>query len=149
MTGLYRKWQEDPSYLSGGQSISCVYVQSRNAFQEVDDFVEACNKKYHLDTTTLTMGMKEALACFLERNSNVKAIFVGIRRTDPFGAELKFFQQTDHGWPDFIRIHPVIDWHLKHIWEVSIIDSYTFLHPLSIANIIVFTVLGNPLLLSI
>lgn len=46
----------------------------------------------------------------------IKAIFVGTRRTDPHGAKLSHFDRTDHGWPDFMRIHPVIDWRLSDIW---------------------------------
>lgn len=49
--------------------------------------------------------------------SKLKAIFVGIRRTDPYGSDLKHFQRTDHGWPDFMRIHPVIDWHYCDVWN--------------------------------
>jgi FAD synthetase len=29
---------------------------------------------------------------------------------------LTHFDRTDHGWPDFVRIHPVIDWHYAEIW---------------------------------
>lgn len=46
----------------------------------------------------------------------IKAIFVGTRRTDPHGSNLTHSDRTDHGWPDFMRIHPVIDWRLGEIW---------------------------------
>lgn len=49
----------------------------------------------------------------------MKAVFVGTRRTDPHGANLKHFDPTDAGWPAFTRIHPVIDWHYAEIWAVS------------------------------
>jgi FAD synthetase len=29
---------------------------------------------------------------------------------------LTHFDRTDKGWPDFVRIHPVIDWRLSEIW---------------------------------
>ena len=41
----------------------------------------------------------------------MKAVFVGTRRTDPHGENLKHFDPTDAGWPAFMRVHPVIDWH--------------------------------------
>lgn len=63
--------------------------------------------------------MKAAFSEYLESNSAVKAIFVGTRRTDPHGANLTHFDQTDGGWPEFMRIHPVIDWHYQEIWAVS------------------------------
>ncbi len=49
--------------------------------------------------------------------NNILAIFVGTRRTDPHGSNLTHFDRTDHGWPDFMRIHPVIDWRLGEIWS--------------------------------
>ena len=60
--------------------------------------------------------MREAFAAYLADYPNVRAILVGTRRTDPHGAELAHFQRTDGGWPDFMRIHPVIDWHYADIW---------------------------------
>jgi FAD synthetase len=41
---------------------------------------------------------------------------VGTRRTDPHGEKLTFFDRTDGGWPDFVRVHPVIDWRLEDVW---------------------------------
>lgn len=62
--------------------------------------------------------MKAAFTEYLQDFPKVKAIFVGTRRTDPHGAELTHFDPTDHGWPEFMRIHPVIDWHYVEIWTV-------------------------------
>lgn len=112
-----------------------MYVRSTTAFPQVDAFVNECNERYALDTSNLAMPMKEALGQYIGlRNKKIqsrpsddlpspdahvqlKAILVGIRRTDPYGSQLKHFQQTDQGWPDFMRIHPVIDWHYKDIWN--------------------------------
>ena len=63
--------------------------------------------------------MKEAFEDYLNDKKGVKAIFVGTRRTDPHGATLEAFDPTDRGWPAFMRIHPVIDWHYAEIWTVS------------------------------
>lgn len=118
LAGLHRKLVRSPTYLSDSSSrLQCVYVQCQSAFPAVDRFVEACNERYQLDTTTMKLDMKQALARYLDKTPHVKAVFVGIRRTDPFGADLTAFQQTDHGWPDFMRVHPVIDWHLVHVWD--------------------------------
>ena len=59
---------------------------------------------------------RDAFAMYLNQNPNVKAIFVGTRRTDPHGSHLTHFDMTDGNWPRFMRIHPVIDWHLDEIW---------------------------------
>lgn len=62
--------------------------------------------------------MKAAFADYLKDTPSVKAILVGTRRTDPHGEHLKHFDPTDSGWPAFVRIHPVIDWHYVDIWTV-------------------------------
>lgn len=64
--------------------------------------------------------MKAAFADYLRDYPSVKAIAVGTRRTDPHGAKLTFFDPTDHGWPKFMRVHPVIDWHYAEIWTVRL-----------------------------
>jgi FAD synthetase len=60
--------------------------------------------------------MREAFTDYLHDHPQIKAIFVGTRRTDPHGQDLTFFDPTDGGWPEFMRIHPVIDWHYAEIW---------------------------------
>ena len=59
---------------------------------------------------------RDAFALYLSQHPDIRAIFVGTRRTDPHGGHLTHFDRTDHNWPDFMRIHPVIDWHLSEIW---------------------------------
>ncbi|KAK5077931.1 3'-phosphoadenosine 5'-phosphosulfate sulfotransferase [Lithohypha guttulata] len=59
---------------------------------------------------------RDAFALYLDSHPSVRAIFVGTRRTDPHGAHLTHFDMTDGSWPSFMRIHPVIDWHLSEIW---------------------------------
>jgi 3'-phosphoadenosine 5'-phosphosulfate sulfotransferase (PAPS reductase)/FAD synthetase len=67
--------------------------------------------------------MKAAFAKYLHKNPQVKAVFVGTRRTDPHGKFLSHFDQTDHGWPSFMRVQPVIDWHYQEVWSVCFILS--------------------------
>ncbi|OLN86644.1 putative FAD synthase [Colletotrichum chlorophyti] len=93
-----------------------VYIVSKHPFAEVDDFVETSSAKYHLDVKRYAMSMKEGLGAYLADRPSVKAIFVGTRRTDPHGEKLTHFDPTDGGWPDFMRVHPVIDWHYAEIW---------------------------------
>ena len=62
--------------------------------------------------------MKAAFERYLHRHERVRAVLVGTRRTDPHGENLGFFDMTDHGWPAFMRVHPVINWHYWEIWDV-------------------------------
>lgn len=65
--------------------------------------------------------MKPALEEYLGKRKAVKAVFVGTRRTDPHGTSLTHFDPTDADWPQFMRVHPVIDWHYAEVWAVSYI----------------------------
>ncbi|RFU30588.1 hypothetical protein B7463_g5737, partial [Scytalidium lignicola] len=98
------------------KALQTVYIVSEHPFAEVDEFVEESVKKYRLDLSRYAMPMKPAFRNYLADHKQVKAILVGTRRTDPHGQILTHFDRTDHGWPDFMRVHPVIDWHYVEIW---------------------------------
>ncbi|KAI1302220.1 phosphoadenosine phosphosulfate reductase [Xylaria venustula] len=98
------------------EKFQAVYIVSKHPFSEIDDFVASSSAQYHLDVTRYELSMKEGLEAYLEERPDIKAIFVGTRRTDPHGEKLTHFDPTDGGWPDFMRVHPVIDWHYAEIW---------------------------------
>lgn len=102
-------------------SISCVYVMSTHPFPEVDQFVSNCVHRYHLSMHRYPVPLKTAFSTYLAAHPLVQVIFVGTRRTDPHGANLGFFNPTDSGWPSFVRCQPVIDWHYREIWAVSLV----------------------------
>lgn len=79
----YPKYQEP---------LSCLYVRDHDTFPEQDKFVAQCQVYYNLDIVSLSQGMKDALAEYLNRKPNLKACFLGTRRTDPYSASLKTFQ---------------------------------------------------------
>ncbi|GES62145.1 FAD synthetase [Aspergillus terreus] len=105
----------------GLASIPAIYALPPDPFPAVEDFVRWSARAYHLDIIKYTTDpprstLRSSFENYLALNPCVKAIFVGTRRTDPHGAKLTHFDRTDHGWPDFVRIHPVIDWHYAEIW---------------------------------
>lgn len=104
--------------------LQSVYIISAHPFAEVDAFVDSSVVTYKLDLARYAMNMKEAFEVYLEEHKKVKAILVGTRRTDPHGEKLTHFDMTDKGWPSFMRVHPVIDWHYAEIWAVSCGDKY-------------------------
>ncbi|KAI8956777.1 adenine nucleotide alpha hydrolases-like protein [Daldinia sp. FL1419] len=104
------------SPLSFPSKLQALYIRPPLPFAEVDEFVTTTSSVYHLDLTTSNQPMKPALTEYLRERPEVKAVFVGTRRTDPHGAALTFFDETDADWPRFMRIHPVIDWHYREVW---------------------------------
>jgi FAD synthetase len=97
-------------------AVQCCYIQDAHPFPEVEEFVAKSIKTYSLALLEYAKPMKAAFADYLRDTPSVKAILVGTRRTDPHGQYLKHFDPTDSGWPEFVRVHPVIDWHYVDIW---------------------------------
>lgn len=98
-----------------------VFITYPNPFPHVDAFVKACIRRYNLDCVYIPGPMKQALQQYIDyRNPKPKAMFVGIRRNDPYASALSHFDVTDKDWPSFMRIHPIIDWSYKHIWDFLI-----------------------------
>lgn len=102
------------------RSLQAIYIVSRDPFPEVEEFVATSAEQYRLDLRRYALPMRQALEAYLEDRPAVRAIFLGTRRTDPHGEFLSHFNPTDKGWPQFMRVHPVIDWHYVEIWAVSL-----------------------------
>lgn len=101
--------------------IPAIYALPPDPFLEVEDFVVSSATAYHLSITKYTTAppattLRSSLKDYLSKYPHFRAFFVGTRRTDPHGARLTHFDRTDQGWPDFMRVHPVIDWHYAEIW---------------------------------
>ncbi len=74
--------------------------------------------------------MKSGLAKFISDNPNAKAVLIGTRDTDPFASKtpssvvqlilsldsLSAFQMTDNGWPEIMRVHPILNWSYDDVW---------------------------------
>jgi len=128
-------------------AIPTAYVTSLHPFAEVDSFVENSVREYHLDLSRFdgAQGMKSSFSQFLDQRPQTKAIFVGTRRTDPHGEKLTHFDMTDHGWPVFMRVHPVIDWGYADIWAVCISLISIFISPCLLTIPIFFLLFSYPL----
>lgn len=107
------------NYLKSGKNISkinSVYVNNEETFREQDAFLKESVAAYGLDFVPLKSGMKEGFQEYLDKYPKIKAIIVGIRRIDPYGAHMNVRQHTDNGWPDFVRLSPVLEWNTSEIW---------------------------------
>lgn len=99
-------------------SLHSILIPPPHPFPAVDTFVESSSAYYHLSLSRYSsLSMKEAFREYLEgTGKGIKAIFVGTRRTDPHGGKLGPYDMTDRGWPEFMRVHPVLDWRYAEVW---------------------------------
>lgn len=101
------------------ESLTCLNVSnSKDSFPEMEDFVTQCSRQFNLHTLNLPGSIKEALFDLKERHPNIEAIFMGTRTSDvPDTKKLEYFQKTDEGWPEFLRVSPILDWTYHEVWQ--------------------------------
>ncbi|KAI9184670.1 3'-phosphoadenosine 5'-phosphosulfate sulfotransferase [Blastocladiella emersonii ATCC 22665] len=95
-----------------------VHVAPANGFPEEAAFVAKCAARYRLHMVTVAGPMQAGLAAFHAAFPAARAVCVGTRRTDPWCAHLAAFQpcDVDKGWPDLVRVNPILDWRFADIW---------------------------------
>ncbi|XP_035227525.1 FAD synthase-like isoform X2 [Stegodyphus dumicola] len=93
-----------------------LYVQSKQSFPEIEEFIQLCVQRYNLDLLTYNQPIKEALHKLQIEHPYIKAVLMGSRRTDPHCSDLKSFHMTDDDWPQFMRVSPLINWSYPQVW---------------------------------
>ena len=111
--------------------VKSIYITAPNHFPELDDFTDDSVTRYGMDLYRFGGNMKAALTEYLSCGGGrgVRGILVGTRTGDPNGrkfthpgqepsdkAGVKPIDPTDPHWPQFLRIHPILDWTYSQIW---------------------------------
>lgn len=107
------------------QKIPALYVRPGNVFKQADNFTFKSSDLYELDIVECKPPIRSALKDFMEQmkcEPGELGILMGSRRSDPYCNKLKDFSPTDSGWPEVIRVNPILDWSYKDIWEY--IDTF-------------------------
>jgi len=99
-------------------TLLCIYLQPEEPFEEVEKFVGECSINYFPIVIKSGLGKKQdVLFRICEEYTELKACFMGCRRTDPYCQDLGDFEMTTKGWPDLMRVNPLLDWTCDDIWN--------------------------------
>lgn len=101
-------------------TLDSIYINSETPFPEVSKFIEESTKYYGLNPIIIKSSLKTGFEQYLNQHPKIKTIIVGIRYSDPYGEFLQPEQQTDHNWPKFVRIHPILHWNYVDVWDFII-----------------------------
>lgn len=96
--------------------LKALYIRRGQPFPEVELFIKDCRNRYNIELITITGRIKDALGELKVKDPCLKAVLMGTRRTDPHSSDLQNFSQTDVGWPEFMRVNPMLDWSYTDVW---------------------------------
>ncbi|XP_030569772.1 FAD synthase [Drosophila novamexicana] len=97
--------------------LRAVCFKSFDPFEEVEQFIDICTQRYSMDLRRYDGVLKLAIEQALAEQPQVRAVFLGCRRSDPGCAELSELTPCDRDWPPLMRIFPLLEWSYHDIWD--------------------------------
>ena len=91
-----------------------VYFKGEDEFPEMIEFLHETLDRHNLPLKIFYEGVKKGLADL--QKDGIQAVFMGQRITDPY-APPSHFAKTDEGWPDIIRINPILSLDYASVWK--------------------------------
>ena len=92
-----------------------VYFEREDEFSEMMEFMHETIRRYQLEIYTAKGGFQNGLET-MKAQKGIKAIFMGQRKCDPY-APPSIFAMTTKGWPEMMRINPILQWDYKDVWR--------------------------------
>lgn len=95
------------------------YHKTNDIFEEEEKFVNQALVTYNLKLAHYSgTSLKDSLRQFKSDYPFLEGIFIGTRFDDlKEGQKLAYFAPTDHSWPSFVRINPILEWSYQQVWD--------------------------------
>lgn len=104
-------------HLNNSAPLRAVCVKSHDPFEEVEQFIDSSIERYALKLQRYHGALKMTIEQVLAEHPQVRAMFLGCRRSDPGCEKLSEMVLCDNGWPSLMRIFPLLDWNYHDIWN--------------------------------
>ena len=103
------------------ENLPIIWFQRNNEFKELVEFLRFCVKKYKFPLFEACNDYKTGLEEYLKNgNPSCRAVFLGQRTSDPWCSNLSLSTHCTVGWPDIMRINPILYWSYNDIWKFLI-----------------------------
>ena len=104
------------SYGAAFARMPILFFRNVDEFPEVLSFIAATTREMNLTLIEFECSYKDGVAQLVDAG-RLKAVTMGQRRGDPFTADMDYFSPSTEGWPDFVRVSPVLDWSYGDVWR--------------------------------
>eukprot|EP01084_Bolivina_argentea_P184543 318280_1 len=100
------------------EDLEIIWFQRSNEFPQLIEFLRYCVKKYQFPLFETCNDYKHGLVEYLKNgNPLCHGVFLGQRTTDPWCSNLHLSTHCTSGWPDIMRINPILFWNYHQIWD--------------------------------